>query len=89
MQLQMQEHTRQLAESLAKSKMSSPSVSWPKWDGSTAGIPAFLEQLKTLQRDKFFKGANWSKKIAGFDDQSTWLRSNILQNLPQQELRDL
>jgi hypothetical protein len=32
---------------------------------------------KTLMQDRFFFGADWTHKAPGFEDQSTWLRSNI------------
>lgn len=86
MQQAMQDQTRQLAASISNRRVTAPSISWPKWDGSTAGIPAFVEQLKTLQQDPYFRGADWTQKLPGFDDQSNWLRASILQNLPAAEL---
>lgn len=86
MQQAIQEQTRQLAASLSTRRITAPTISWPQWDGSTSGIPAFVEQLKTLQQDPFFKGADWTQKLPGFDEQSNWLRANILQHLPAAEL---
>jgi hypothetical protein len=76
----MQERTRQLAASISTRRITAPTISWPTWDGSNSGIPAFIEQLKTLQQDPFFKGADWTQKLPGFEDQSTWLRANILRH---------
>jgi hypothetical protein len=89
MQQAIQEQIRQLAASLSTRQITAPTISWQKWDGSTSGIPAFVEQLKTLQQDPFFRGADWTQKLPGFDDQSTWLRANILQHLQAAELSAL
>jgi hypothetical protein len=71
MQLQMQQQTQQLAASIANKCITAPLVPWPKWDGTNATIPAFVEQLKTLMQDRFFLGVNWTHKAPGFDAQST------------------
>jgi hypothetical protein len=72
LQLQMQQQTQQLAASIATKRITAPLVPWPKWDGTNATIPAFLEQLKTLMQDRFFAGVDWTQKAPGFDDdQST------------------
>jgi hypothetical protein len=68
MQLQMQQHTQQLAASIATKRITAPLVPWPKWDGTNATIPAFLEQLKTLMEDCFFAGADRTHKAPGFED---------------------
>jgi hypothetical protein len=86
LQVQMQQQTQQLAASIANRCITVPLVPWPKWDDTNATIPAFLEQLKTLMQDCFFASVGWTTKAPGFEDQSTWFHSNILQNLPSSKL---
>lgn len=86
LQMQMQQQTQKLADSIANCRITPPLVSLPKWDGTNATIPAFVQQLKTLTQDHFFRMADWTGKAQGFDDQSTWLCLQMLQTLPQQEL---
>jgi hypothetical protein len=86
LQMQMQQQTQQLADSNANCRITAPSVLCPKWDGTNATIPAFIKQLKTLMQDCFFRGADWTCKAQGFDNQSTWLCLQMLQILPQQKL---
>jgi hypothetical protein len=82
-QQQMQQDNWALLESLASLSSRVPSTPFPTWNGQSDTLPTFLEQLKTLQQDRCFHGADWTKALPdGFEDQSHWLRANILKNLP-------
>jgi hypothetical protein len=85
-QQQMQQDNWALLESLTSCSSRVPYTPFPTWNGQSDTLPTFLEQLKTLQQDRCFRGADWTKVLPGFEDQSHWLRANILKNLPEQEL---
>jgi hypothetical protein len=85
-QQQMQQDNRTLLKTLASRSSRVPSTPFPTWNGQSDTLPTFLEQLKTLQQDRCFRGADWTKVLPGFKDQSNSLRANILKNLPEHEL---
>jgi hypothetical protein len=84
----MMQQNQQALMSLVQqqTKVSKPTLTFPKWDGKPESQQQFLERLKTIPSDPACSGANWTTKSPGMDSQSAWLRNVILQSLPEDEL---
>jgi hypothetical protein len=87
MQQTMQQNQQALLSLVnQQTKVTKPTLTFPKWDGKPESQQQFLERLKTIPSDPAFSGANWTTKAPGMDSQSAWLRNAILQSLPEDEL---
>ena len=82
----MQQQQQSFIQSMQSTKPTRPQIPFPKWDGKDTTMANFIERLDTYKRDPYFAGADWTRKLPGYDAHSTLLRSEILEKLPAKEL---
>ena len=65
--------------------LTKPNVDFPSWDGKPATKADFIFRIKTMKRDRFFSNVvDWTQKLAGTEDQSQYLLSEIVDKVPLQ-----
>eukprot|EP00804_Cyclotella_cryptica_P002400 CCRYP_004098-RA/>CCRYP_004098-RA protein AED:0.71 eAED:0.40 QI:0/0/0/0.5/0/0/2/0/384 len=62
-----------------------PTIEFPQWDGQFSSKQDFLFRIATMKKDKFFATVtDWTQKLPGTEEQSTYLLSSILDKVPIQ-----
>jgi hypothetical protein len=69
----------------AVTPLAKPTIEFPSWDGQQNTKPDFLFRLATMKKDKFFATVtDWTQKLPGLEEQSTYLLSSIVDKVPLQ-----
>jgi hypothetical protein len=64
------------------SKPTTPSITFPKWDGKQSTLPTTRTLFYTIQQDPFFTRIDWTQLLPGFESQNTHLQRAILSSPP-------